>query len=43
MKGIIVGGVISAGAAYMYKGMSGRNKRNMIKKGKQFAKKMGMM
>lgn len=43
MKGLIIGGLVSAGAAYMYKEMSGKNKRQMIKKGKQFAKKMGVL
>lgn len=43
IKGMVVGGLVSAGAAFMYKEMSGRNRKQMVKKGKQFAKKMGIM
>lgn len=43
IKGIIMGGVATAGAMMVYKEMSGRNKKQMIKKGKQFAKKMGIL
>ena len=43
VKGLVVGGMMSMGAAWMYKEMSGRNKKQMIKKGKQFAKKMGIL
>ena len=43
MKGMVVGTLVSAGIAMMYtEGMSS-NKNKMIKKGKQFAKKMGIM
>ncbi len=43
VKGMIIGGMATAGAMYMYKEMSGRSKKQMIKKGKQFAKKMGII
>lgn len=43
IKGMIMGGIVSAGAMMVYKEMSGRNKNQMIKKGKQFAKKMGIL
>lgn len=43
VKGLVIGGLVSAGAAIMYKEMSGRNKKQMIKKGKQFARKMGII
>ena len=43
VKGMIMGGIVSAGAMMMYKEMSGRNKKQMIKKGKQFARKMGIL
>lgn len=43
IKGMIMGGIVSAGAMMMYKEMSGRNKKQMIKKGKQFVKKMGIL
>ena len=43
IKGMIMGGIVSAGAMMVYKEMSGRNRKQMIKKGKQFAKKMGIL
>ena len=45
IKGMLVGGVVSAGAIIMYKEMYGNNntKKQMMKKGKQFAKKMGIL
>ena len=43
IKGMIMGGIVSAGAMMMYKEMSGRSRKQMIKKGKQFAKKMGII
>lgn len=43
VKGIIIGGAATIGAVMMYKEMSGRNRRQMIKKGKQFAKKIGVL
>lgn len=44
IKGMVLGGVISAGAMMMYKEISGKNTKNqMMKKGKQFARKMGIL
>lgn len=43
VKGMIIGGMVSAGAMMVYKEMSGKNKKQMIKKGKQFARKMGIL
>lgn len=43
VKGMIIGGMVSAGAMMVYKEMSGKNKKQMIKKGKQFVKKMGII
>lgn len=43
IKGMIMGGIVSAGAVMMYKEMSGKDRKQMIKKGKQFAKKMGIL
>ncbi len=43
VKGAVIGSMATAAAMMMYKDMS-KNKRNkMIKKGKQFAKKVGML
>ena len=43
IKGMIMGGIVSAGAMMMYKEMSGRSKKQMIRKSKQFAKMMGIL
>lgn len=43
MKGMIVGTIISAGIAMAYTDSMSGTKRKMIKKGRQFAKKMGIM
>lgn len=43
VKGIIIGGAATIGAVMMYREMSGRNRRQIIKKGKQFAKKIGVL
>ena len=43
IKGILIGGMATAGAMMMYREMSGRSKKQMVKKGKQFAKKMGIL
>ena len=40
IKGVVVGTAISAGIAMMYGGMT---KKSMMKKGKQMAKKWGIM
>ena len=44
MKGIVIGGLVSAGIMMMYKDeLQNMNKKKMMKKGKQVAKKMGMI
>lgn len=42
VKGVMIGSLVTAGAMMMYSETVDSNKRKMIKKGKQFAKKMGM-
>lgn len=42
VKGMIVGTLISAGVVMAYTDSMNGTKRKMIKKGKQFAKKLGM-
>lgn len=41
VKGIVVGTMVSAGIMMMY--TDGINRKNLMKKGKQMAKKMGIM
>lgn len=41
VKGILVGTMVSAGIMMMY--TEGNNKKNIMKKGKQMAKKMGII
>ncbi len=43
IKGMVMGTLISAGAIWMYTENTGMNKKKMMKKGKQMAKKMGIM
>lgn len=43
VKGMIMGSLISAGAMMMYAEKSNMNKKKIMKKGKQIAKKMGIM
>ena len=43
VKGMLIGGAATIGAVMMYREMSGKRKRQMIKKGKQFARKLGML
>ncbi len=43
VKGMIIGGMVSAGAMLMYKEMKGNNRKHMLKKGKQYAKKLGII
>ena len=43
VKGMLIGGAATIGAVMMYREMSVKRKRQMIKKGKQFAKKMGVL
>jgi len=41
IKGIIIGGMISAGLVMMYGETMGFNKKKMMKQGKRMIKKMG--
>ena len=43
VKGMMIGTLISAGAIMWYTDSINMNKKKMVKKGKQFAKKMGMI
>lgn len=42
VKGMLVGGIVTAGIAMMYAEAMGQSKRKMMRKGKQFAKRMGI-
>lgn len=43
-KGLLIGGLITTGIIMMYQDTNmNLNKRKMMKKGKQFVKKMGVM
>lgn len=42
VKGMVVGTLVSAGIAMMYTETVATGKKKMIKKGRQFARKMGM-
>ena len=43
VKGIVIGGLITTGLIMMHTESDAMNKKKIMKKGKQFAKKMGMM
>ena len=43
MKGMLIGGIVTAGIAMMYSETMDQNKRRMMKKGKQFVKRMGII
>ncbi len=43
VKGMLIGTMVSAGIAMMYMESTNRTKKNIMKKGKQVAKKMGIM
>lgn len=43
VKGIVIGGLITTGLIMMYTETDMMNKKKIMKRGKQFAKKMGMM
>ncbi len=43
VKGVIVGSLISAGIVMVYSDSMLNQKKRMIKKGRQFAKKIGMI
>lgn len=42
-KGLLVGGLITTGLIIMYNDTNMMNKNKMVKKGKQFAKKLGII
>ena len=42
-KGLLRGGLITTGIIMMYNDKNMMNKNKMLKKGKQFAKKMGVL
>lgn len=42
-KGLVIGGLITTGILMMYNDTNMMNKNKMIKKGKQFVKKMGII
>ena len=42
-KGLLVSGLITTGLIMMYNDANLKNKNKMIKKGKQYAKKMGIL
>ena len=43
IKGIVVGGLITTGLVWMYAESDMMNKKKVMKKGRQIAKKMGIM
>ncbi len=43
VKGMVIGTMVSAGIAMMYMESTNKTKRNLMKKGKQVAKKMGIV
>ena len=43
MKGMLIGGIVTAGIAMMYAETMDQSKRRMMKKGRQFVKKMGIV
>lgn len=42
LKGVMVGTLFSAGVVWMYSESSSKDKKKMMKKGKQFLKNIGM-
>ncbi len=42
IKGVMLGTALTASAMMMYSGSIDESKKKMMKKGKQFAKKMGL-
>ena len=43
VKGMLIGGIVTAGVAMMYYETMVDNKRKMMKKGKNIAKRMGIL
>lgn len=42
VKGMIIGGIVTAGVAIMYSDTMEQSKKRMIKQGKKLARRMGM-
>lgn len=43
VKGVMIGGLITTGLMIMYSESDKMNKKKIMKKGKKFARKMGIM
>ena len=43
IKGVMIGGLLTTGLVMLYTETGMMNKKNMMKRGKQIAKKMGIM
>ena len=43
VKGVVIGGLITTGLLMMYAESDKMNGKKMMRRGKQFARKMGMM
>ena len=43
MKGMLIGGIVTAGMAMIYAETMGQGKKKMMKKGKKKKKRMGIM
>ena len=43
VKGMVIGTMVSAGIAMMYIESTNKTKKNIVKKGRQVAKRMGIM
>lgn len=43
IKGVMIGGLLTTGLVMLYTETGMMNKKNMMKKGKQMAKKIGIM
>ena len=43
IKGMLIGGIVTVGVAMVYAETMGQNKKKMMKKGKQFVKRMGII
>lgn len=43
VKGMIIGGMATVGAVMLYQEAMGKNHKMVMKKGKQFAKKLGIL
>lgn len=42
VKGMLIGGIVTAGVAMVYAETMGQNKRKMMRKGKQLIRRMGI-